>query len=93
MQQNGLLAQWICLRYLLGSVNGRLLGLLGCCGITNLLAETSREDVTRYLPLANQVQYLLSPAEMGELFKVIALRKGLEKPLQGFARGDLQHRL
>ena len=63
------------------------------CGITDLLAETSAEDVTRYLPLANQVQYLLSPAEMGELFKVIALGKGLEKPLQGFARGDLQHRL
>lgn len=63
------------------------------CGITDLLAETSPEDVTRYLPLANQVQYLLSPAEMGELFKVIALGKGLEQPLRGFARGDLQHRL
>ena len=42
------------------------------CGITDLLAETSPENVTQYLPLANQVQYLLSPAEMGELFKVIA---------------------
>lgn len=63
------------------------------CGITDLLAETSPEDVTRYLPLANQVQYLLSPAEMGELFKAIALGKGLKQPLRGFARGDLQHRL
>jgi len=63
------------------------------CGITDLLAETSPEDVTRYLPLANQVQYLLSPAEMGELFKAIALGKGVEMPLLGFARGDQRHRL
>ncbi len=63
------------------------------CGITDLLAEISPEDVTRYLPLANQVQYLLSPAEMGELFKVIALGKGIEMPLIGFARGDQRHRL
>ena len=62
-------------------------------GITDLLAETSPEDVTRYLPLANQVQYLLSPAEMGELFKVIALGKRIEMPLLGFTRGDQRHRL
>ena len=63
------------------------------CGITDLLAETSPDDVANYLPLANQAQYLLSPAEMGELFKVIALGKGLEMPLLGFTRGDQQHRL
>ena len=63
------------------------------CGITDLLAETSSENVTQYLPLANQVQYLLSPAEMGELFKVIALGKGLQMSLLGFARGDQRHRL
>jgi SAM-dependent MidA family methyltransferase len=63
------------------------------CGITDLLAETSPEDVTNYLPLANQAQYLLSPAEMGELFKVIALGKDLDMSLLGFARGDQRHRL
>ena len=63
------------------------------CGITELLAKVSPEDVTQYLPLANQVQYLLSPAEMGELFKVVALGKGLEIPLLGFTRGDQRHRL
>lgn len=63
------------------------------CGITDLLTETSPEDVANYLPLANQAQYLLSPAEMGELFKVIALGKGLELPLLGFSRGDQRHRL
>jgi len=63
------------------------------CGITDLLAQTSPEDVARYLPLANQAQFLLSPAEMGELFKVIALGKGVEMPLLGFVRGDQRHRL
>ncbi len=63
------------------------------CGITALLGEVSPADATAYLPLANQAQRLLSPAEMGELFKAIALGKGVEIPLIGFARGDQRHRL
>lgn len=63
------------------------------CGITDLLAECSPEDVANYLPLANQVQRLLSPAEMGELFKVIALGKNCEPPLLGFVNGDQRQRL
>ncbi len=58
------------------------------CGITDLLAETPPEQASTYLPLAAQVQKLLSPAEMGELFKAIALGKGMDVPLIGFARGD-----
>ncbi|WP_231480667.1 class I SAM-dependent methyltransferase [Thiomonas sp. FB-Cd] len=34
------------------------------------------------------VQRLLSEAEMGELFKVIALARGLRAPLMGFVQGD-----
>ena len=34
------------------------------------------------------VQRLLSEAEMGELFKVIALARGLSTPLMGFTQGD-----
>ncbi|MGH8762309.1 MAG: class I SAM-dependent methyltransferase [Nitrosospira sp.] len=58
------------------------------CGITEILARTSAENVKDYLPLANQLQKLASPAEMGELFKVIALGKNIRQPLVGFARGD-----
>jgi len=58
------------------------------CGITDLLAQTPAEDVQRYLPLANQLQKLVSPAEMGELFKVIAFGKHISEPLMGFAGGD-----
>jgi SAM-dependent MidA family methyltransferase len=67
--------------------------LLMNCGITDLLAETPPHDVANYLPLANQAQRLLSPAEMGELFKAIALGKGVAADLVGFARGDQRHRL
>lgn len=63
------------------------------CGITDLLSEVSPEDIASYLPLASQVQKLLSPAEMGELFKVISLGKGVDKPLPGFTRGDRSHTL
>lgn len=62
-------------------------------GITELLAEVPANDVPRYAPLAAQAQKLLSPAEMGELFKVIALGKNPPAPLQVFRRGDRSHTL
>jgi SAM-dependent MidA family methyltransferase len=46
-----------------------------------------------YLPLAAQAQKLMSPSEMGELFKVIALTRDIESPLIGFRRGDLSRLL
>jgi SAM-dependent MidA family methyltransferase len=58
------------------------------CGITDFLAESEPEKPREYLPLSAQLQRLTSPAEMGELFKVIALGKGIEELLSGFARGD-----
>jgi SAM-dependent MidA family methyltransferase len=63
------------------------------CGITELLAETPAHDVAAYAPLASEAQKLLSPAEMGELFKVLALGKGISEPLVGFAQGDRRHTL
>ena len=78
------------------------LGLLGYCGqaqflincgITELLGRVSPHDMARYAPLASQAQKLLSPAEMGELFKVIAFGKNITNPLLGFARGDRRHTL
>ncbi|MFA5371521.1 MAG: SAM-dependent methyltransferase, partial [Sideroxydans sp.] len=42
-------------------------------GALDYLKEVSPEDVRAYAPLSAQLQKLTSPAEMGELFKVIAL--------------------
>ncbi|SPA28356.1 conserved hypothetical protein, DUF185; putative exported protein [Cupriavidus taiwanensis] len=68
-------------------------------GITELLMTLDPSDARAFLPQANAVQKLLSEAEMGELFKVIALTRGLDRglehsePLAGFARGDRSHAL
>ena len=63
------------------------------CGILQLLQMVSPEDSARYLPMVAAVQKLLSPAEMGELFKVLALSKGLGESLLGFVSGDKRHQL
>jgi SAM-dependent MidA family methyltransferase len=45
-------------------------------GLTDLLAKVDPADVINYLPLSSQVQRLVSPAEMGEFFKVIGFTRG-----------------
>jgi SAM-dependent MidA family methyltransferase len=63
------------------------------CGITDMLAELDSSDLRSYVPVASQAQKLLSPAQMGERFKVLALAKGVSRPLTGFALGDRTHTL
>jgi SAM-dependent MidA family methyltransferase len=72
------------------------------CGITDLLNEYSTSTPHHYLPLAAQLQKLTSPAEMGDLFKVIAFGKGLPEIasacaipslLPGFYRANLSRML
>ena len=63
------------------------------CGITEVLASEDTADATRYAPQAAQAHKLLSPAEMGELFKVLAVGRGVQRPLPGFAQGDRSHTL
>ena len=63
------------------------------CGITEILAQTPVEDTNNYLPQANQLQKLVSPAEMGELFKVIGFGKNFSEPLIGFKNGDMSRLL
>jgi SAM-dependent MidA family methyltransferase len=58
------------------------------CGITELLAREDPQDARRYLPAAAAAQKLLSPAEMGELFKVLAVGRGVPGTLLGFRDGD-----
>jgi SAM-dependent MidA family methyltransferase len=62
-------------------------------GLTELLMQTPPTDAAAFLPQSNAVQRLVSPAEMGDLFKVIALTKGALPQLTGFARGDRRHTL
>ncbi|MBK6957904.1 MAG: SAM-dependent methyltransferase [Nitrosomonas sp.] len=63
------------------------------CGITGILAQTPAEDTRNFLPQSSQLQKLISPAEMGELFKVIAFGKDFSEPLIGFSAGDISRLL
>ncbi|HRK56374.1 MAG TPA: SAM-dependent methyltransferase, partial [Burkholderiaceae bacterium] len=58
------------------------------CGLLSMLPAGGAA------PQATQAaQRLISETEMGELFKVLALGRGLSEPLLGFQRGDRSHTL
>lgn len=61
------------------------------CGIAEQLHDA--ENLREHLPLSAQLQKLTSPAEMGELFKAMALGKGLSGSLKGFVCGSLTRTL
>ena len=65
--------------------------LLGA-GIGELLLQHDPADPMRYLPHANAVHKLVSPAEMGELFKVLVVGHGIALP-DAISRADRSHRL
>ena len=58
-------------------------------GLVELLQGASQAQLPQ---LSQQVQRLTAPHEMGELFKVLALARGVTE-LPGFERGDRGHRL
>jgi SAM-dependent MidA family methyltransferase len=57
------------------------------CGLLDRLASGHSAE------RAGQAHRLLSEAEMGELVKVLAVGRGVDGPLLGFARGDRLHTL
>lgn len=62
------------------------------CEILDLLSGIPNDSLD-YIRAASAVNKLLMPHEMGELFKVIAVGKGIDTQLSGFAKGDQSHRL
>ncbi len=63
------------------------------CGLAQLLEARQADGAVAYAALASGAQKLISPAEMGELFKVLVLGKGIDAPLLGFVSGDRAHAL
>ena len=64
------------------------------CGVAELLRETDAGNANlNELRARGAVNVLISPDEMGELFKVIALGRGVPGPLLGFSHGDRVHTL
>jgi len=66
--------------------------LLGC-GILDRLRETGDPKSIAYVREAAAVHKLTSPAEMGELFKVLALARDPILAWPGFMLADRSHRL
>ena len=67
-------------------------GFLLAAGLGEMLLRTPPEEQAAYLRQTNAVQRLTSPAEMGELFKVLLVGKGAALP-DALARADRSHRL
>jgi SAM-dependent MidA family methyltransferase len=65
--------------------------LMGC-GLLDLLADVGATDSIDYLRAASAVQTLVSPSEMGELFKALLLVKGKDE-FPSLAVADMAHRL
>ncbi len=72
------------------------LEVLGYCTQARFLLNCGMLDLVRDEHTAQRsahAQRLLSEAEMGELFKVLAVGRGIDVPLLGFAEGDRRHTL
>ena len=54
------------------------------CGLAVMVAETDPGMTLSRLKTTSAVNRLISPSEMGELFKVLGIGRGVEPPLQGF---------
>jgi SAM-dependent MidA family methyltransferase len=68
-------------------------GFLLGCGLLERLRAVGDPQSVAYLRAAGAVQKLTSPAEMGELFKVLALTKTGSIEWPGFVLGDRAYRL
>ncbi len=63
------------------------------CGILNLLETVNFEDRALYIKSVSEVQKLLSPSEMGDLFKVMILEKNMGIDLLGLKQNNKVTRL
>jgi SAM-dependent MidA family methyltransferase len=62
-------------------------------GLGERVADVAALDLVQRLNLSRQAMVLTLPGEMGERFKAIAVAKGYDAPLGGFAVRDLRHTL
>ena len=62
-------------------------------GITEFATVSDHTDSKHHMKIVQQVNKLTSPAEMGELYKVIALSREFDLPLDGFTLQDRRGRL
>ena len=61
------------------------------CGLLERLSSRPRDDARKWAQQVQAVQQLLSEAEMGELFKAIAVGRDVPDDAPGFATRDRRH--
>ncbi len=66
---------------------------LAASGLEEIVAESLRGEPRAHLACTAQIKRLTLPTEMGELFKVLALGRGLCAPLSAFRLQDWRARL
>ncbi|UOD50322.1 class I SAM-dependent methyltransferase [Orrella daihaiensis] len=71
------------------------LNVLGYTSQARFLLNAGLLDILPKLDINTQrgIDKLISEAEMGELFKVLAVGRGIDSDLIGFSRGDRRHQL
>jgi SAM-dependent MidA family methyltransferase len=62
-------------------------------GLSELADAAAAHTVREHMDLARQINTLTSPAEMGELYKVIAFGRDIDLDLRGFSLNDRRGRL
>lgn len=62
-------------------------------GLEQLVTMSEPENTRAHLALTQQIKKLTLPHEMGELFKVMAIGRGMPEPLPGFSIQDRRGRL
>lgn len=63
------------------------------CGLLEMLASVGPTDQGAYLKASRAALRLVAPHEMGELFKVLIVGRGVSGKLVGLMRGDRTHAL
>jgi len=63
------------------------------CGLTELASQAHPAETRPRMQLADEIKRLTLPGEMGEVFKVLALTRGITYPLLGFRLRDFRSRL
>ena len=76
----------------IGGYTSQAMFLMGC-GLGELHQAVVSDDPRQQILLAQQIKTLTLPSEMGERFKVMALNKGVDLEMIGFALQDYRNRL
>ena len=66
--------------------------LLGC-GLDSIVSQRMAESKDSGVRITSETRQLTLPNHMGERFQVMALTRGLDSSMRGFALRDLRHRL